>query len=234
MKSLRSHTYRSSRPPLARIAAAVALAAVVSGCSISFGTDNEDRITGNDPLPSNNQTTKTSQGPGLDQGDPQDASWLVNNANAADTKEATNASNAASTKSKTQETKWDKTKPTLAGIALGEQKADVKKKSGAPLDSYDQEDEETALEIYEYDGYTVGFGPNAQGVLFIEIYDKKVNSGLSALHVGDKEDQAVKALGKPASQTPYLLSYETKNGLLKLDLDPDNHEIVTLKLFTQS
>lgn|GEM_PF-1701782 len=237
MISLRNRTYRTSNSSLARIAAAVVLATVVSGCSILTGTDEEDRITGNDPLTSN-QTMKSSQGPGLVQGEAAETSWLVNTTE-ADTKEATNASNAnaAGTKTKTKTTpdaKWDKTKPALAGISLGEQQADVKKKKGTPLDSYNQENEDASLEIYEFDGYTVGFGPGMQGTLFVEIYSGKVNSGLSGLRVGDKEDQAVKALGKPASQTPYLLSYETKQGLLKLDLDPDSHEIVTMKLFAQT
>jgi hypothetical protein len=48
------------------------------------------------------------------------------------------------------------------------------------------------------------------------------------------EDIAIKALGKPDSQSSYLLTYKTANSLLKLDLDPESREILSIKLFKQA
>ncbi|GFN33875.1 hypothetical protein [Paenibacillus xylaniclasticus] len=233
MVSQRNKASRLTISSHARIAATVVLATVLSGCSLFHDkSDQEVRITGNDPLNSN-QMIKSNQGPANHQSEHPEASPILNSA-ADESKETTNASNTTSSKPKTQESKWDKSKPTLAGVALGTSKDSVKKKNGDPLDTFVQKNKDDSIEIFEYDGYSIGFGSAAQGAIFIEVYDKKLDPGLAGLHVGDKEDQAVKALGKPASQTPYLLSYETKSGLLKLDLDPDSHEIMTMKLFSQS
>lgn len=201
------------------------LTVTLAGCSLTSKQTEDEQVVGNDPVAAG-QITNNS---GPNQAVNSNADW--NGTSESGTLEATGA---VKPKPKQQEPKWDKTKPTLAGITLNLQKADVKKKLGTPTDSYAQDSETGPIDILEYKGLTIGFGSADQGVLFIEAYAKDVVTGLNGLKVGDSEDAAVKALGKPDSQSSYLLTYKTANSLLKLDLDPDSHEILSIKLFIEA
>lgn len=218
---------RSAHHRMLYRALALMLASTIAGCSASRTGTDEERVTGNDPLVASSANGSGS-GPKLAN---ESGSERLDSRVDDGTKELTNVSNG---NAKVQEPKWDKKNPKLAGIAIGDQIAVLAKKLGTPIDSYEQNEKKQTLLIHEYDGFTIGFEPDQLGVFFIEVYDHAVVSGLSGLRVGDTEDKAVKALGKPDSQTPYLLTYETEHALLKLDLDPDSHEIVTIRLFKKS
>ncbi|PWV90975.1 hypothetical protein DFQ01_13925 [Paenibacillus cellulosilyticus] len=204
------------------------LTITLAGCSLTSGSSPEDeQVVGNDPLAAG-QINTNNGGPNMTVNE--NANW---NGGTADngTLEATGA---AKPKPKLPESTLDKAKPTLAGIALGLLTSDVKKKLGEPDDSYAQDGDAGSIDIFEYEGLSIGFGSGNQGVLFIEVYGADVVTGLSGVRVGDSEDAAVKAIGKPDSQSSYLLTYKTTNSLLKLDLDPDSHEILSIKLFTEA
>ncbi|MBD3918550.1 hypothetical protein H8B09_07285 [Paenibacillus sp. PR3] len=205
---------------------AMTLTVTLAGCSVTSSHTEDEQVVGNDPVAAGQINTNNS---GPNQAVNNNADW--NGTSDSGTLEATGA---VKPKPKQQEPKWDKAKPTLAGIALSLQKADVKKKLGTPTDNYSQDSESGPIDILEYKGLTIGFGSGDQGVLFIEAYAKDVVTGLNGLKVGDSEEAAVKALGKPDSQSSYLLTYKTANSLLKLDLDPDSHEILSIKLFIET
>ncbi|GMK38097.1 hypothetical protein PCCS19_11510 [Paenibacillus sp. CCS19] len=204
---------------------AVTLTVTLAGCSLTSGPTEDEQVVGNDPVAAGQINTNNG---GPNQAVNSNADW--NGATDSGTLEATGA---AKPKPKQQEPKWDKAKPTLAGISLSLPRADVKKKLGTPSDSYTQDSDTGKIDILEYEGLTIGFGSADQGMLFIEVYAQDVVTGLNGVRVGDSEETAVKALGKPDSQSTYLLTYKTENSLLKLDLDPDSHEILSIKLFTE-
>ncbi|MWC29326.1 hypothetical protein [Paenibacillus sp. MMS18-CY102] len=216
--------------PYIKAALAVAIiTTLTTGCSLSLGQSEDEQVIGNDPISSSNSLLANS-GPKQGKADAANDT-LIERADDEETAEATGASN---TKAKTTEPKWDKEHPSLASIAIGQQKAEVIKKLGDPIDAYSQGDGSQRIDIMEYEGYSIGFGTGNKGVLFVEIHAKSVATGLSGLRVGDTEDKAVKALGKPDAQSAYLIAYEGKQSVLKLDLDPDKHEIISFKLFIES
>jgi hypothetical protein len=208
-------------------ALAMFVTVTLAGCSLTSASTEDEQVVGNDPLAAGAVNTSNG-GPNLTVNSNGD--W---NGGSAD-KGTLEATGVAKPKPKLPETKWDKEKPTLAGISLALLKTDVKAKLGNPADSYSQEGDAGSIGICDYDGLSIGFDSEQQGVLFIEVYSVNVATGLNGVKVGDLEDIAVKALGKPDSQSSYLLTYKTTNSLLKLDLDPESHEILSIKLFKQA
>lgn len=130
---------------------------------------------------------------------------------------------------KTGEDSFDPDRPKLGGIALFEKKDAVAKKLGNPVEQYTIEDE-PSMTIYEYDGLHIGFHKD-DTVQFIEVSGADIATGLQGLQVGDQEQAAVKALGKPDSDTSFVYSYKAKDSLLKLDIDPKTETILSIKLF---
>ncbi|QHW34271.1 hypothetical protein GZH47_28055 [Paenibacillus rhizovicinus] len=126
---------------------------------------------------------------------------------------------------------WNAQAPRLIGVAIGESKSEAAAKLGKPLDSYPLEDGDAKLSVDEYAAYTVGYGSD-KNVVFVEVFDKAAVTGLNGIRVGDSGRSAVKAIGKPSSQTASVISYEADGALLKLDLDPQNSRIVSIKLFS--
>lgn len=129
-----------------------------------------------------------------------------------------------------EENKWDPKSPRLHGIAINDSRTIIESKLGKPSDSYTYDDEDEAITINEYVTFSVGFGKNKK-VKFIEVFDRKCVTDLNGLRVGDNESLAVKLLGKPDTHTTSVLTYKAANSLLKLDLDPDTNEIISIKLF---
>ncbi|RXZ80166.1 hypothetical protein EBB07_19605 [Paenibacillaceae bacterium] len=137
-----------------------------------------------------------------------------------------------STAKKAKTPAWDSALPKLNSLAIGDSKESVVKRFGEPNESYTLADEKESLTVSEYNGFSVGFN-DTHRIQFIEIYDANVATGLNGLGIGDAEDAALKALGKPNSHTSYLLGYKAAGALLKLDLDPKSKEIISIKLFVQ-
>ncbi|GGG21963.1 hypothetical protein [Paenibacillus abyssi] len=132
-----------------------------------------------------------------------------------------------------QEAKWDRTLPKLNGMAIGDRLETINERFGQPLDAYQLVDENETIHVSEYNGFSVGF--DAQDKLkFIEIYDSSVMTGLNGLRIGQKGEAAIQSIGKPTSQTANVLSYGASGALLKLDLDPRNGEILSIKLFVRA
>lgn len=130
---------------------------------------------------------------------------------------------------KTNHTEWNKKSPALHGIAIGDRTSAVTKLLGKELDSYTLEEENSRIQVHEYKGLSVGF--NGKGsVHFVEVYGEDASAGLNGLTIGDNPETALKKLGKPESQTDYLLTYEAQGARLKLDIDPGNNAIVSIKL----
>ncbi|MDF2835280.1 MAG: hypothetical protein K0Q63_920 [Paenibacillus sp.] len=128
---------------------------------------------------------------------------------------------------------WDKKLPALHGIAIGDKESSVASLLGKELDSYVLEEESTRIRVAEYDGLSIGFNAKG-GVHFVEVYGSETSSGLSGIMIGDHPDQALKKLGKPQSQSEFLLTYQAQGAWLKLDIDPGANEIVSMKLIAST
>lgn len=121
-------------------------------------------------------------------------------------------------------------KPALVGISLGDKKDAVNKKLGKPADTYTMDDESEPLKVWEYEGFSIGFN-GSDYVAFIDIDSEDVDPGLNGVRIGSKSSAAVKALGKPDTNTEVVISYSSKTAVLKLDIDPKLKTVLSIKLF---
>ncbi len=95
-----------------------------------------------------------------------------------------------------------------------------------------EEQKETSY-VSEYKGFWVGFDTKNK-VKFVEIFDSEVKTDLNGLKIGQPGEDAIKALGKPSNHNTYTLGYKADGAFLKLDLDPQNNEVTSIKLFVQA
>lgn len=236
MKYIRNDTSKASV-----LAAASALVILLAGCQ-SASTAPSDPYTSNSSL-NYDQSEKEPDSP------QKMYSEQTNNklsdephANSADMTNGTNAETStlhnheddkATVKTESEDAAWTATAPMLHGIAIGDSDSKVRKLFGKEIDSYTLEEETETIKVLEYDGFAIGIN-DSKAVHYIEVYGNDISAGLSGLQVGDKPDQALQMLGKPEKQTTYLLTYKASGALLKLDLDPEQNEIVSIKLLTLS
>lgn len=122
--------------------------------------------------------------------------------------------------------------PVLAGLSLGDSDNDVIQLHGNPVNRYVMDDGETPISVYDYQGFSVGFN-GKQRLEFVDVTSPDAEPGLNGLRLGQHEDDAVHALGKPDTNTGYVLSYQTKSTVLKLDVDPKTKTILSIKLFAR-
>ncbi|WP_338555530.1 hypothetical protein [Paenibacillus sp. KS-LC4] len=236
-------TYMKKSPyRLAKYAAVVAIAVATAGCQ-SMDRPSEAAQSADAPLTAD-QVLNQSDSPQktyLENKLEQKQSSLQNQAveGHVDVSTEVNAANGLSSNKSTpakttEEGKWNAAKPALLGLAIGDSKAAMTKLFGAALDSYTLEEEnQVKIEVHEYDGFAIGLS-DKNTIHYIEVYDKKVKTGLSGISIGDHSKAAVKALGKPTSQSDFIIAYEGSKTLLKLDLDPELSEIVSIKLLARS
>jgi hypothetical protein len=120
--------------------------------------------------------------------------------------------------------------PKIMGLAIHELKEKVIAQYGKPVSSFVMEDPTEPITVYQYEGFSVGFN-SANEIQFIDVSSTKVNPGLNGLHIGYTSSQALEALGKPDKNSSYVMSYNTKTAILKLDIDPKTKLIQSIKLF---
>jgi len=131
--------------------------------------------------------------------------------------------------SKTSDKDWAAASPKLLNLSIGDTEAAVVEKYGKALDNYTLSDGPESISVYEYNGFAVGLNTSKK-VQFVELFGANIQAGLSGLQIGDKLDAALDALGKPDTQTDYLLTYQAEGAFLKLDLDPAVDEVISIKL----
>jgi len=130
---------------------------------------------------------------------------------------------------RTKDAVWLSEQPSLLELSIGDSEQQVNERYGDALDSYLLSDGTEQIQVLEYEGFAVGINEKDK-VHFVELYARSYKPGLSGLQIGDTLDEALKALGKPDTQTDYLLTYQAEGAFLKLDLDPSLNEVISIKL----
>ena len=120
--------------------------------------------------------------------------------------------------------------PKIMALAIGELQEKVLTLYGKPLESFIMDDPSEPLTVYTYEGFSVGFNSTKE-IQFIDINSVKINPGLNGIRLGQTSAQALELLGKPDKNTSYVVSYNTKTAILKLDIDPKTKTIQSIKLF---
>jgi hypothetical protein len=118
----------------------------------------------------------------------------------------------------------------IMGLAIGEPQEKAIAQYGKPKESYIMEDPTEPISVYQYEGFSVGFN-TANAIQFIDISSPNLNPGLNGLRLGQSSTQALEVLGNPDKNTSYVISYNTKSAILKLDIDPKTKTIQSIKLF---
>jgi hypothetical protein len=125
---------------------------------------------------------------------------------------------------------YSPTQPKVMGLAINDLQQNVISKNGEPKASYVMDDPTEPITVYQYEGFSVGFN-SANRVQFVEVSSEKVNPGLNGLRLGQTTNQALDLLGKPDTNSSYVLSYNSATAVLKLDIDPKTKTIQSIKLF---
>lgn len=125
---------------------------------------------------------------------------------------------------------FDPQSPQLANIAMTDSKKRVLNLLGEPLDQYTMQDDDGPIEVLLYNGISVGFHPQ-KGIIFIEVSKHDIATGLAGIRVEQPVTTVIHALGKPNTETEFMISYEAADALLKMDIDPVTQEVQSIKLF---
>ena len=118
----------------------------------------------------------------------------------------------------------------LMNITLEDNRETVISKHGQPLETYVMEDEADPVSVYQYADFSVGFNQEGR-VEFVDVSSPDADPGLNGVKPGTSVDECLALLGKPAVQTEYVLNYMTDTAVLKMDIDPVDQVIISIKLF---
>ncbi|MDR6549025.1 DUF4309 domain-containing protein [Paenibacillus qinlingensis] len=126
---------------------------------------------------------------------------------------------------------YQQEKPTLMGLKLGTPRAAVLERFGKVKKQFVMEEDD--IEVYDFTDFSVGF--NSKGTLeFVDVHSVDIDPGLHGLRLGQSVQDAIATLGKPDTNSTYVLSYKSQGTLLKIDIDPHNNTIQSIKLFANS
>ncbi|MFE5319144.1 DUF4309 domain-containing protein [Paenibacillus sp. NPDC056579] len=127
---------------------------------------------------------------------------------------------------------YNQAKPTLLGLTLKSAPDAVTGKYGKPKEQFQMDDETDPITVYDYTDFLVGFNKQNQ-LQFIDIRSSDINPGLNGLKLGQSTAAVFKALGKPDTNTSYVMTYKSKGAILKLDIDPKTDKVNSIKLFAE-
>jgi hypothetical protein len=132
----------------------------------------------------------------------------------------------------TPEAAFQPQSPTLGGIGLGASEKDVFEQFGHPLDTYPLPGGAQTVEIWEYNGFSIGLNSHEQ-VVYVEITSADVRTGIHGLANGMNGTEAAKLLGLTNNDQSYVLALEVTGGSFRLDLDPETQNVLSLKLLSK-
>jgi len=125
---------------------------------------------------------------------------------------------------------YSQAKPSLLGLTLKTPAEVVEGKFGKPKEQFVMDDDSDPITVYDYVDFMVGF--NKHNLLqFIDIRNGEINPGLNGLKLGQSTKDVFAALGKPDSNTSFVLTYKSPGAVLKLDIDPKTENVNSIKLF---
>jgi len=134
------------------------------------------------------------------------------------------------TNKKEEKAAFDPSNPSLLGLHVNDSIQKLLDRFDEPAKEYTLDDEDDPMTVYDYETFTVGF-TKSQKLEFVTIQSDKVDPGLNGIRLGSTAAEVTKALGEPDTNTTYVISYKSKNAILKIDVDPKTEKIQSIKLF---
>jgi hypothetical protein len=124
---------------------------------------------------------------------------------------------------------YDPQHPTLMGLNLQSTAEAVKARFGEPASIFNLPDDGDSVTVYAYPGFAVGINDGL--VLFVEVSSRTINPGLNGFRVGGQASEVISSIGKPTSNSSYVLTYSVDDVIIKFDVDPQTEKIQSIKLF---
>jgi len=128
-----------------------------------------------------------------------------------------------------QEAPFDSGHPMLNGIGFQDTIESVEQRFGPPKVKYELPNDHTTIDMREYPGFAVGFDENGD-VFYVELTSSEAPTGITGLKLGMPGEQAAELLEILDHPGSHVLTMDLSDGWLKLDLDPDTHEVLSIKL----
>lgn len=128
-----------------------------------------------------------------------------------------------------EEKPFDSGHPMLHGISLHDNAASIEERFGSANAAYALPGENETIDMREYTGFSVGFNDYGD-VVYIETTSSEVATGIAGLEVGMDGAKAAERLEILDHPDSHVLTMNVAEGWLKLDLDPDTHEVLSIKL----
>lgn len=127
------------------------------------------------------------------------------------------------------EAPFDSGHPMLNGIGFQDNVETVEQRFGPPKTRYDLPGGNATIDMREYPGFAVGFDGDGD-VIYVELTSGEAPTGISGLKLGMPGQQAAELLEILDHPDSHVLTMDLSEGWLKLDLDPDTHEVLSIKL----
>lgn len=124
-------------------------------------------------------------------------------------------------------------RPVLMGLLIGDSHQKVKALYGDEAEQYIMEHPVDPVRVLDYITFQVGL--DSQGfVKFISIESEELDPGLGGIRIGSSVDAIRPLIGEPNTDTQYVLAYTSSSAVLKLDIDPAEELVKSIKLFADS
>lgn len=122
-------------------------------------------------------------------------------------------------------------RPSLMGFTLSTPSHEVKAAYGEPQSTYEMQTGKGSVTVYEYDGFTFGF--RGDRMEYVSVHSPEIDPGLNGIKVGSQADQLHSKLGKPVTDSGYVITYELGNQILQISNDPAKNAIQSILLSLQ-
>lgn len=128
-----------------------------------------------------------------------------------------------------QEAPFDSGHPMLNGIGFQDTIESVERRFGPTEVKYELPSDHTTIDMREYPGFSVGYDGDGN-VIYVELTSNEAPTGITGLKLGMPGQQAAELLEILDHPDSHVLTMDLSDGWLKLDLDPDTHEVLSIKL----
>lgn len=188
-------------------------------------------VTNVEPAPKGTSVGAAAAGQTPSPANPNDKVSLASAETGANNSDTGESAKPAATKPKIDiQVPFNEAKPTLLGLNLKSSPQEATAKYGKPKKEFQMDDDSDPITVYDYTDFLIGYNSHNQ-LQFIDIRSEDINAGLNGLRLGQSTSDVFKALGKPDSNTSYVLTYKSAGAILKLDIDPKTDKVNSIKLF---
>lgn len=213
----------------------VAFCGVLSACKAETRSTNAAKPTytaspeTNAPLSSTDNATQLEPISSIDVSIDQPGEADTSDGHGVGAAAATSSDDAAGKAKTSDDRPFDPVHPTLLGIALYDSDTSIAQRYGDAFAKYVLPGDGSSIDIWEYAGYVFGFDTRGR-VVYIEITSGEVSTGIAGLRTGMPGAEAADLLEISYHPESHVLNLELDKGWLKVDLDPDSHEVLSIKL----